>query len=64
MNISSAASLAAAAGYQTGETPLEVRVALLKTSLEEMQAEAGQLIQEVELTGDASRSDNELDTYA
>lgn len=64
MTISGTASLAAMAGYQTGEAPTEVRVALLKASQEQMAAQAGQLIQVIETAGESAKSDNELDAYA
>lgn len=64
MNISGTGSLAALAGYQTGEAPLEVRVALLKASQEQMEAQSKQLIEVVESAGQSSASNNELDTYA
>ena len=64
MTISETASLAAMAGYQTSEAPLEVRVALLKASQEQMEAQASQLIRVIESSGETSKSDNELDAYA
>jgi hypothetical protein len=64
MNISSTGSLAALAGYQTGEAPLETRVALLKEAQEQMKAQATQLIQVIESAGRPDGHGSELDTWA
>jgi len=64
MNISGTAAVAALAGYQTGEAPLEARVALLKASREQMESQATQLIQVIEAAGSTHGNRGELDTYA
>ncbi len=64
MNISSTGIAAALAGYQTGEAPLEARVALLKASQEQMESQAAQLIQVIEAAGSTNANRGELDTYA
>ena len=63
MNISGTAAVAALAGYQTGEAPLEARVALLKASQEQMESQARQLIQVIEAAGATQAADDGLDTY-
>lgn len=56
--------MAALAGYQTGEAPLEARVALLKASQEQMESQATQLIQVIEAAGSTQANGGELDAYA
>jgi hypothetical protein len=64
MNISGTAAVAALAGYQTGEAPLDARVALLKAAQEQMESQAAQLIEVVESAGESNPSGGGLDTYA
>ena len=64
MNISGTAAPAALVGYQTGEMPLEVRTELLKTALENQEAQAGQLIEVIEAAGSMDSHGGGLDTYA
>lgn len=56
--------MAALAGYQTGEAPLETRVALLKASQEQMESQAAQLIQVIEAAGSTDAHQGGFDTYA
>lgn len=64
MNISGTSAVAALAGYQTGEAPLETRVALLKASQEQMESQAAQLIQVIEAAGSTDAHQGGFDTYA
>ncbi len=64
MNISGTAAAAALAGYQTGEAPLDARVALLKASQEQMKSQATQLIQVIESAGSTDANRGGFDTYA
>ncbi len=63
MNISGAAAVAALAGYQTGEAPLEALVALLKASQEQMESPATLLLQAIEAAGSAEANGGGLDSY-
>jgi hypothetical protein len=64
MNINGNGSNAALSSYLSGESPLEMRVALLKKAHDQMKEQGDQLIKMIEAAGTQPKSDHRLDVFA
>jgi hypothetical protein len=64
MNITETGGRATLSSYESGESPLEMRIALLKKAQDQMKEQGDQLVEMIEAAGTQPKSDHRLDVFA